>query len=143
MLREYLGQDVFRRVLREFYARHRLRHVTGADFQRVAERVSGQDLGWFFDQWIRRTDKLDYGVARVSSVPAGGGRWRTRVDVLRTGAAWMPVVLQVGDVRRTLTSRARSQTVQVVTRGRPAEVVLDPQRVLIDLDWSNNRAPVP
>ncbi len=143
MLREYLGVETFQRVLREFYARHRLRHVTGADFQRVAERVSGQDLGWFFDQWIRRTDKLDYGIARVSSVPAGGGRWRTRVDVLRTGAAWMPVVLQVGDERRTLTSRARSQTVQVVTRTKPTEVALDPRRVLIDLDWSNNRMAVP
>lgn len=142
MLREYVGEATFRRILRTFYERHRLRHVTGADFQRVAEEVSGRDLDWFFGQWIERTDKLDYGIASVATRQAGG-RWRTRVEVLRTGAAWMPVVLRVGDVTRTLDSRDRRQTVEIVTDARPAEAVLDPGWVLIDLDRSNNRAPVP
>lgn len=141
MLREYLGEPVFREVLRTFYARHRLQHVTGEDFQRVAEDVSGRDLDWFFGQWIERTDQLDYGVARATTRRAGG-RWRTRVEVLRTGDAWMPVVLRVGDVTRTLDSRERRQTVEIVTDARPAEAVLDPEWVLIDPDRSNNRAPV-
>ncbi|HEX6039328.1 M1 family metallopeptidase, partial [Longimicrobium sp.] len=50
MLREHLGEPTFREVLRTFYERHRLRHVTGADFQQVAEDVSRQDLDWFFGQ---------------------------------------------------------------------------------------------
>jgi hypothetical protein len=142
MLREYLGEATFRQVLRTFYARHRLTHVTGEDFQRVAEDVSRRDLDWFFDQWIRRTDKLDYGIASATTRQAGG-RWRTRVEVVRTGAAWMPVTLRVGDVTRTLESRDRRQTVEIVTAARPAEAVLDPAWVLIDADRSNNRAPLP
>lgn len=142
MLREYLGQDTFRQVLRTFYARHRLQHVTGADFQRVAEDVSGQDLDWFFDQWIRRTDRLDYGIASATTAQAGG-RWRTRVEVVRTGEAWMPVTLRVGDVTRTLDSRDRQQTVEVLTNARPAEAMLDPAWVLLDADRSNNRAAIP
>lgn len=140
MLRELVGEQTFRRILREYYARHRLRHVTGEDFQRVAEEVSGRDLDWFFGQWIARTDRLDYGIARASVVRTGDGRWRTRVEVLRTGQAWMPVVLRVGDATRTLDSRARRQTVEVVTRTRPADAVLDPEWVLLDMDRSNNRA---
>lgn len=140
MLRELVGEQTFRRILRTFYARHRLQHVTGEDFQRVAEEVSRRDLDWFFGQWIARTDRLDYGIARASTAPTGDGRWRTRVEVLRMGQAWMPVVLRVGDVTRTLDSRARRQTVEVVTRARPAEAVLDPEWVLLDMERANNRA---
>jgi hypothetical protein len=142
MLRELVGQETFREVLRRFYQRHRLQHVTGADFQRVAEEVSRRDLDWFFAQWIQRTDKLDYGIAGASTRQAGG-RWRTRVEVVRTGEAWMPVVLRVGGVTRTLDSRDRRQTVEIVTDARPAEAVLDPDWVLIDMNRANDRAALP
>jgi hypothetical protein len=142
MLRDLLGQDVMRRVLREYFAEYRLKHVTGRDLQHVAERVSGRDLGWFFGQWIERADKLDYAVAGVRSVRAGG-RWRTTVDVARLGSAWMPVTLRVGDATRELTSRSVRQTVTVVTATKPTEVVLDPASLWLDVDRSNNRMPVP
>jgi aminopeptidase N len=141
MLREMVGQETFREILRTFYARHRLQHVTGADFQRVAEEVSRSDLDWFFGQWIQRTDKLDYAVASATT-RQDGGRWRTRVEVVRTGEAWMPVTLHVGGVTRTLDSRERRQTVEVVTDARPTEAVLDPDWVLLDYDRSNDRALV-
>jgi hypothetical protein len=51
----------------------------------------------------------------------------------------MPVVLQVGDERVRLDSREPRQTVEVVTAARPAEVVLDPDVVVLDVDRSNNR----
>lgn len=142
MLREMVGHETFREILRTFYARHRLRHVTGADFQRVAEEVSRRDLDWFFTQWIQRTDKLDYAVASART-RQDGRRWRTRVEVVRTGEAWMPVTLRVGAVTRTLESRDRRQTVEVVTDARPTEAVLDPDWVLLDYDRSNDRAPIP
>lgn len=142
MLREYLGAETFGRVLREFYARHRLSRVYGADFQRVAEEVSGQDLDWFFGQWIERGDRLDYAVANVASRPEGG-RWVTEAEVVRTGEAWMPVEVRVGDQVQRLAGRDARQRVRVVTAAKPAEVVVDPRMVNIDIDWSNNRAPVP
>jgi aminopeptidase N len=141
MLREHLGEATFRQVLRTFYERHRLTHVTGADFQRVAEDVGRQDLDWFFEQWIQRTDRLDYAVASAR-VRDEGGRFRTTVEVVRTGEAWMPVVLRVGDQTRTLDSRERRQTVEIVTTARPDEAVLDPGWRLIDADRSNNRRAV-
>lgn len=143
MLREMLGEEAFLRGTRLYFQRHRLKHVTPADFQRAMEDASGRDLDWFFGQWIERTDRLDYGIARVSSVPAGRGRWRTTVEVLRTGNAWMPVQLRVGGETRTLDSRDRRQSVTVTTASKPAEVVLDPRKVLLDMDRSNDRAPVP
>jgi hypothetical protein len=142
MLREMLGEDVFRQVLRTYYERHKLGHVTRADFERAASDVSGRDLGWFFHQWLATTHTLDFAIRSARTRPTADGRWRTRVEVLRLGEGWMPVTLEVGDVRRTLDSRDRLQVAEVVTRQRPAEAVLDPDGVLLIVDRSTNRAPV-
>ncbi|HEX6748357.1 MAG TPA: M1 family metallopeptidase [Longimicrobium sp.] len=142
MLREHLGTPVFERVLREYARRYQFRHVTGEDFRQVAEQVSGQQLGWFWDQWIRRTDKLDYSVAEARARQLGDGRWSTTVTVQRAGEAWMPVDLQVGGATQRLTSRDRRQTVTVTTAAKPATVMLDPKWVLIDYNRANNAAPV-
>ena len=137
MLREYLGDDVFRRALREFYDEHQLEHVRGVDFFDTFERVSGQDLDWFYRQWFERTDRLDYGIGDVN-VEQVGGEWVTTVEVLRLEDAWMPVTLQVGDATVELDSRERRQLVEVRTASRPTEAVLDPQLRVLDMDRSNN-----
>ena len=56
MLRDELGEDVFRRGLREYYERFRFRQVTGEDFENVMEDVSGRDLDAFFRRWIETTE---------------------------------------------------------------------------------------
>lgn len=140
MLRDLVGEDTMRRMLKELYRRHRLQHVTEADLVRVAEEVSGRELDWFFRQWLHTTATLDYGIGDVETARLPDGRWRTRVEVLRLGEAWMPVRLRVDGVTRTLDSRDRAQTVEVVTVTRPERVELDPEDVLLDLDPSNDVA---
>jgi aminopeptidase N len=51
-LRERLGDDDFFRVLRQWASRHRYGNATTADFVALAEEISGQDLGGFFDDWL-------------------------------------------------------------------------------------------
>jgi hypothetical protein len=142
MLRDLVGEDVFRRAMRDYYAQHKLQHVTEDDLRRAVEHASGRDLGWFFAQWIDRDDKLDYGILRAESHRTRRG-WETTVDVARMGDAWMPVTLKVNDVTRTLTSRDRVQTVTVVTPDKPAGVEVDPRHLLLDFDPSNDRRAIP
>jgi aminopeptidase N len=54
MLRGHVGDEVFFEGLAEYYARHRHGNAATADFRRVMEEVSGEGLGWFFDQWLYR-----------------------------------------------------------------------------------------
>jgi hypothetical protein len=142
MLRWLVGEETMRRTLRTYYDRHKLQHVDEQDFRRAVNDVSGRNLDWFFDQWLYTTDTLDYGIAEAQTQRLPDGRWRTRVTVLRLGNGWMPVELHVGEERRRLESRERRQVVEVITRERPRESVLDPEDVLLDLDPSNNRRAI-
>jgi aminopeptidase N len=139
MLRDMVGEDTMRAILREYFRRYALKHVTESDLRQVAEAVSGRELDWFFDQWIHTTATLDYGIAGAETTRLSDGRWRTRERVVRLGEAWMPVTLRVGELSRALESREREQTVEVITPARPADAVLDPDDLLLDIDPSNNR----
>ncbi|MEN8375905.1 MAG: M1 family metallopeptidase [Gemmatimonadota bacterium] len=139
MARELLGEDAMRRGLKLYYQRNKFSHPEPADLRAALEEASGQDLAWFFDQWLFRTTSLDYAIAAAETVEVADG-WRTTVTVTRAGDAWMPVDLQVGDARRRLTSREREQTVEVTTSERPAEARLDPDQRITDADDSNDSA---
>lgn len=56
MLREEVGEDAFRRGLRQYYEQYRFRQVTGEDFRQVMEQESGRDLSTFFHRWIETSD---------------------------------------------------------------------------------------
>ncbi|MFW9835685.1 MAG: M1 family metallopeptidase [Candidatus Thorarchaeota archaeon] len=66
-LENYLGEDVMARVMKAYYELWKFRHPKTDDFVAVAEEVSGQDLGWFFDQFLHSPDKLDYAIGRLRS----------------------------------------------------------------------------
>jgi hypothetical protein len=142
MLRDMVGADTMREIMRRYYAENKLTHVTEADFRRAVNEVTGQNYDWFFDQWLHTTKTLDYGVGEAKTTRRRDGQWVTQVQVIRMGEAWMPVRLQVDGVTRTLTSRDTLQRVEIVTPARPTEVVLDPNNILLDLDASNNRRAV-
>jgi hypothetical protein len=141
MLRWVMGEEAFRRGLRHYYERNRLSHVSEADLRAAMEWAHGEDLGWFFQQWIHTTDTLDYRIGEVSTTRGQGG-WTTRVEVIRAGDIWMPVDLRVGAVTQRLTSRERTQVVTITTAARPSEARLDPANVLLDLDPANNAKAV-
>ncbi|MDH3734323.1 MAG: M1 family metallopeptidase, partial [Gemmatimonadota bacterium] len=125
MLQGLVGEDVFRQTMREYYERWALHHVTEESLRTTAEAVSGEDLEWFFEQWLHTTGTLDYAIGEIEQEERDG-QWRTRVEVLRTGEAWMPVTIRVGDEERRLDDRGRRQRVEFMTDERPTEAILDP-----------------
>jgi len=54
MLRGQVGDSAFFRGVRDYYAGHVHRNAVTGHVQLAMERSSGQDLRWFFDQWLRR-----------------------------------------------------------------------------------------
>ncbi|NQV50285.1 MAG: T9SS type A sorting domain-containing protein [Candidatus Marinimicrobia bacterium] len=60
MLRHTVGDETFFESLLAYRDSYQFRHASTEDFQTVVETVSGQDLEWFFDQWIYGGGKPDY-----------------------------------------------------------------------------------
>jgi aminopeptidase N len=54
MLRGQVGTDNFWTGIRTWYATYRDKNATTQDLRRIMEEQSGQELGWFFDQWLKR-----------------------------------------------------------------------------------------
>lgn len=54
LLREELGDSVWRAGLRRFVQAASGKPVSTADYQRAMEQASGRRLDWFFDQWVYR-----------------------------------------------------------------------------------------
>jgi hypothetical protein len=117
--------------------------VTEQDLRNAVNAVSPLNLDWFFEQWIHTTDQLDYRIGDLATWQADDGTWVARVEVVRDGAAWMPVDLRVGDQTQRLTSRDATQVVFLRTSARPERAVLDPDNILIDIDPANNARDFP
>ncbi len=52
MLRGILGDEAFFRALGDYMKKHEYGNVESADFKIAIEESTGQNLGWFFDDWI-------------------------------------------------------------------------------------------
>jgi aminopeptidase N len=52
MFRELVGETVFKNVLRTFLESHAYSNTTTTDFFDTVRQVTGEDYGWFFDQWL-------------------------------------------------------------------------------------------
>lgn len=97
MLRGTIGTDAFWRGIRVYYQRYRDRNVSTDDFRQVMEETSGQQLSWFFDQWLTRP-----------GMPILRGWWRydaaaKQVEVelaqVQAGEAFrLPIEMAVGSV---------------------------------------------
>ena len=64
----------FRALLHDFHEAHRAGYATTADFRAAAEGAAGEDLGWFFAQWVYGTDVPTYRWSWSSS-EAPAGHW--------------------------------------------------------------------
>jgi len=56
-LRQRIGDASFYTVLRRWFAEHRYGNVSTPEFVALAEKVSRQDLGAFFDTWLYQPGK--------------------------------------------------------------------------------------
>lgn len=52
MLRETVGDAAFWKGINIYLTRHRFGNVESSDLKKAMEETSGQDLGWFFAQWV-------------------------------------------------------------------------------------------
>ncbi|HVZ56922.1 MAG TPA: M1 family metallopeptidase [Chitinophagaceae bacterium] len=109
MLRHQLGDSVFWRSIRTYYAQYAGRNADTRDLQAVFEKVSGRNLQVFFDQWLYQP-----GVPVVSlGWKQVAGKLVVTVRQLQPRPFSFPLELAVrtatGDVRRERIEVRRAQ----------------------------------
>lgn len=134
-LREQVGDDNFWRAIKLFLERHRFSSVETADLQKVMEEVSGQELKWFFDQWVF---KSGHPKVRVTNRFAANKKAVTltftqtqRVSPLTTAAYKLPVEVELKFADGTskvekVDIAARAKTVTLKADKPISEVTFDP-----------------
>jgi aminopeptidase N len=147
MLRGILGDAAFWNGIRDYYRSFRDGNATTADFRRAMEQASGQELGWFFDQWLTRGGfpKLR---ARWSH-DATARQLRLDVEQLQPGPPFrLPIELAI-DVDGELHPRMerievqkQHETLATSLDRAPKSVTLDPRTyVLMDAEVTSAASP--
>jgi len=135
MLRETMGKDKFDRLLRSFLDQYRGKNASVDDFEKLASRVAGENLRYFFAQWVEGTGvpefTVDYQIIRTRS-----GKFRTRGTVKQTiESLHMPVELMLraeGDNQTTsVRLDSASEDFDFESNGQPIEVVVDPNNKIL------------
>jgi hypothetical protein len=106
------------------------------------ELVSGKELDWFFQQWVRDGAVLDYGIQSLAVNKTAKG-FQATVGLQRLGEAIMPVtvalVLRNGETVFKLWDGAQTSDRLVIdVPADVKEVKLDPAKASPDIDRTNN-----
>ncbi len=142
-MERWLGWPTLQKVMATQFERWKFKHPVPADFFAVAADVTGNDLGWYFDQVYRSSNVFDYGVDDLSSA-RDGEQYRTSVVVRRYGEAVFPVDVAVTfrNGERVLEHWDGKDRWKLYSYERPAQALsaqVDPNRVLLlDVNYTNN-----
>ena len=143
MLRGVVGNDAFWKGLRAYYRQYRDGNASSEDFQQVIETAAGQDLGWFFEQWLYQ-----------SGHPRYEGTWHydratqtltVTLNQTQTHGAYFRMPLDIGvythDGRTLNLERVdasdQQNTFTFTYDHTPTDVVIDPNTwVLMEIDFT-------
>jgi len=143
ILREgVLEPAIFDDAMQVYYDRWMLKHVNENRFRAVTEEISGEDLSWFFDQWLHQTGWVDYSLKK----------WHQKNDKLyisiqRNGTYKMPVkVLAISESGDSLWGKWEIQNsndgeIFIATEEHIKSVQIDPFDQIFDFDRRNNSKP--
>ncbi len=67
----YLGDTLFNKCMHAYFDKWKFKHPQPDDLRDVFQSVTGKDLSWFFDDYIKTTKKIDYKIAAIKKNETG------------------------------------------------------------------------
>jgi aminopeptidase N len=135
MLRETIGRENFDKLLAAYLENYRGKNASIDDFEKLATKISQDNLRYFFAQWVEGTGvpefTVDYQIIRTRA-----GKFRTRGTVKQNlETLKMPVELLLraeGDNQQKIVRiEGRSDDFDFESSGQPLEVVVDPNNKIL------------
>jgi tetratricopeptide (TPR) repeat protein len=132
MLRWVMGEDKYLKTMRDFASKYAGKSASMDDFKEIAEKNYGDQLTWFFSQWLDSTGapefKVKYTTYRLGSNKGFRvtGEISQDLDLFR-----MPVDLKIDTDGKTEDKRIEvvgtNSAFTVETFGRPRRIAVDPE----------------
>ncbi len=135
MLRQQLGDAVFKQGLQTFYQRNLFRVAGFSEVQDSFATVAGESLDDFFQQWVQRTGAPQLGIRNARAQPEGNGyRLTAVIEQTQPGPAYhlsVPVAVHMDGIEQAYQTRInlsdRQQTLSLTLPARPLQLDVDPE----------------
>jgi aminopeptidase N len=134
-LREQIGTQAFWRGVNIYLNRHKFANVESTDLRRAMEEASGEDLGWFFDQWV-----YSGGLPKLTIRQIYNARAKTltlitmqtqKPDAITPAIFRLPVEIAIGmrgsEQAENIEITKRRQVFTFKVGAKPASLVVDPE----------------
>lgn len=134
-LREQIGDKAFWKALNTILTRHRFSSIRTPDLRSAMEEASGQNLGWFFDQWIYGTGYPKLTIRYRYDRDAGEMRLNIeqtqRGDRLTPAGFRLPLEIEFlgkdgSRIRRIADIKSRREIITIPLDTTPDEMNIDP-----------------
>ena len=142
MLREVMGALAFYRAIRHFLQKHAYQPVDTHDLMIAIKEATGQNLDWFFDQWIFSPGHPVFAVSYTWNEPSG--HLRLTIDQVQDTTQGVPIfrtpiaiklVMPEGEVVKQVWSNERSVTFDFDLGSKPLLVRFDAGHHLLK-EWT-------
>jgi aminopeptidase N len=138
MLRHVIGDSAFYGGLAAYRQAYEYEYAVTPEFKEAIETVSGQDLDWFFDEWIYDKGWPEYEHAWLADSVAGGYDLNLVIDQVHTNGPifTMPVEFKIttvsGDTLVTLWVDESYEEFDLMIFEEPTAVELDPDNWILN-----------
>jgi len=135
LLRNTVGDDAFFESLKQYLNQHAYKTAEIEDLRLVFEKVTGEDLHWFFDQWFM---KSGHPVLEVSHNFADGKvkiNIKQTQDTVHSTIYRLPLKILIKtdneQVRHEIVLNEKEQTFEFPAISVPKMILLDPESILV------------
>ena len=133
MLRETVGDEMFWKATHRYLEEFKYKPVVTEDLQQVFEATTGQQLGWFFDQWVF---KAGFPELRVRSFYHATTQSLTlEVTQTQSAEAMTPLVFRLPvEIEIATATGERTERIEITQRSQRFTFKLDGKPLMIRFD---------
>lgn len=145
MLKHLVGENRWWKILGEWMTRFSYRSAYTHDLESLFTEITGEDYGWFFEQWLYRAGYPECKIVIAHDEELG--HVHVRIEQTQSGDDGMtpevfrfPLTVEFVDdegtrTRYTMQVNERVHGFYYPIRNKPAQIIIDPEYAIL-MDWN-------
>ena len=125
MLQDYIGDDAFWRFIQYYTKENQYKNVETPDLKKAIEETTGQNMDWFFKQWIYEPGFPEYNVTWKYNQRNKSVKLTVKQTQKSTNIFKMPIQIQIDDKLKTVWIEDKEMVYEVPSEKRPKMVIFN------------------